>query len=61
MHPGIDGIPAYSILSRDLGDLAAAPGFLDDGELDFRCGMIVRHLGTNKIIKRRVCQGKSVG
>jgi hypothetical protein len=60
MHPGIDGIPAYSILFGDLGDLTAGPGFLDDGKLDFRCGMIVRHLGTNKIIKKRVCQEKSV-
>jgi len=61
MHPGIDGIPTHLILSCDLGNLAAGPGFLDDGEFDFRCGMIFRHRGTNKIIKKRVCQEKSVG
>ena len=61
MHPGIDGIPTYPILSRKLGNLTAAPGFFDDGELDFGCGMIFRHLGTYKIIKNWVCQAKSVG
>ena len=60
MHPGIDGISAYSIFSSDLGNLTAGPDFLDDGELDFWRGMIFRHLGTNKNIKKRGCQEKSV-
>ena len=61
MHPGIDGIPANSIVSSDLGNLTACPGFLDDGEFDFWRGMIFSHRDTNKIIKKRVCQGKNVG
>ena len=61
MHPGVDGIPTYLIFSCDLGNLTAGPGFLDDVEFDFWCGMIFRHCGTNKIIKNWVCQEKSVG
>ena len=60
VHPGIDGVPTYLILSCDLGDLAAGPNFLDDGEFDFWCGMIFRHRGINKITKKRVCQEKTV-
>ena len=60
MHPGIDGVPTDLILSRDLGNLTAGPGFLDDGELDLWGGMILRHRGINKIIKKWVCQEKSV-
>jgi len=60
MHPGIDGVPTDLILSRDLGNLTAGPGFLDDGEFDFWCGMILRHRGTHKIIKKWVCQVNSV-
>ena len=61
MHPGIDGVPTDPIFSGDLGNLTASPGFFDDGELDFGCGMILRHRGIYRITKIRVCQEKCVG
>jgi len=61
LHPGIDRVPTDLILSGDLGNLTAGPGFLNDGEFGLRCGMIIRHHSIYGIIKRGVCQEKSVG
>ena len=52
LHPGIYGILIDSIPSGDLGNLTAGPGFLDDGEFDLGCAMILKHRGIYKITKR---------